>query len=194
MPRNPINYTKTIMYKLCCKDITINDIYVGHTTDFKSRKNNHKSSCNNQNEKIYQFIRENGGWDNWDMIMIENYSCNSKLEATKRERELIEELKATLNRNIPSRTHQEWKERNKDKIKENNINYKSLNKDIIKEKDIVYRQLNEDKIKARQTQKFDCECGGHYNYAHKIRHIQTKKHQEYLKVSIPEQNASEIVC
>lgn len=190
MPRNPINYTKTIMYKLCCKDITITDIYIGHTTDFKSRKNNHKSSCNNESEKIYQFIRENGGWYNWDMIMIENYSCNSKIEATKRERELIEELKATLNCNIPSRTKQEWNEINKDKIKEKNINYKLLNKDIIKEKDIIYRQLNKDKIKERQSQKFNCECGGHYNYTHKIRHLQTKKHQEYLKVSIPEQNTT----
>jgi hypothetical protein len=64
-----------MFYKLVCKDITITDLYVGTTTDFKSRKNPHKSDCNNgkgenYNLKVYTFIRDNGGWENWDMVMI----------------------------------------------------------------------------------------------------------------------------
>ena len=49
MPKVEIDYSKTIIYKLCCKDINITDIYVGHTTNFIKRKNEHKSDCNNPN-------------------------------------------------------------------------------------------------------------------------------------------------
>lgn len=97
-----IDYSKTMMYKIVCNDLNIKDFYIGHTTSFKSKKCNHKRSCNNENAndynyKVYKFIRENGGWKNWDMVKIEDYPCNSSLDAFKRQRELIEELKSTLN-------------------------------------------------------------------------------------------------
>ena len=38
MPRNPIDYQKVIIYKLVCNDLTIKDLYVGHTTNFINRK------------------------------------------------------------------------------------------------------------------------------------------------------------
>ena len=67
MPRQTMNYSNTIIYKIVCNDLNIKDCYVGHTTDFKSRKCKHKSVCNNANAKefnyyVYKFIRENGGW------------------------------------------------------------------------------------------------------------------------------------
>ena len=168
MPLYTIDYTKTIIYKLCCYDLSITDIYVGHTTDFKSRKNSHKTCCNNKcnkryNLKLYQFIRENGGWNNWNMVMIENHICNSKLEATKRERELIEELKATLNTNTPSRTKKEWTEDNEDKRCESSKKYREANKD----------KLNE---------KINCECGGCFKYVNKAEHLKSNIHIEYNKL------------
>ena len=91
MPRTPIDYTNTLFYKLCCKDISITDVYVGHTTDFRKRKNKHKNNCYNEksheyNYQVYQFIREHGGWGNWDMVLIERSGCEDALEARKRER------------------------------------------------------------------------------------------------------------
>ena len=38
MPRKPINYKKVIIYKLVCNDLSVKDLYVGHTTDFTNRK------------------------------------------------------------------------------------------------------------------------------------------------------------
>ena len=32
-----VDYQKTFIYKLCCRDPTITDIYVGHSTNFKQR-------------------------------------------------------------------------------------------------------------------------------------------------------------
>lgn len=121
MPRLPIDYSKTIIYKICCKDINITDIYVGHTTDLTRRRRQHKHSCNNENNKnynmnVYQFIRNNGSWDNWSVIPIEEYPCENVNQAHIRERYWIEELKASLNRCIPLRTHKEWCEYKNEKF------------------------------------------------------------------------------
>ena len=102
MSSKPIDYNKTHFYKIVCKDLNIKDCYVGHTTDFTKRKNAHKTRCLNINSDkhnifLYQFIRENGGWNNWDMINIETRSCKDSLEAKSIEREFTETLKANLN-------------------------------------------------------------------------------------------------
>lgn len=91
MPKDIINYSSTIIYKIVCKDLNVKDIYVGHTTNFIRRKANHKYDCNNPNSKPYNFkiyltIRENGGWSNWEMIEVEKYNCNDRNEAAARER------------------------------------------------------------------------------------------------------------
>ena len=51
MPRQDINYDNTYFYKIVCKDLNRQDLYVGHTTNFRIRKNGHKTACNNPNAK-----------------------------------------------------------------------------------------------------------------------------------------------
>jgi hypothetical protein len=102
MPKNLIDYSNTIIYKICCKDKTVKELYVGHTTNFVKRKNMHKAACNNEtnpqyNSLLYKKIRENGGWDNWEMIEIEICSCENSTEARIKEQYYYEELKAKLN-------------------------------------------------------------------------------------------------
>jgi len=99
MPKIDIDYSNTIIYKIFCKDESVNDVYVGHTTNFIKRKYSHKVACNNLNNKlkIYNIIRENGGWSNWDMIEIAKYNCNDHTEARIKEQEHYEMLKSTLN-------------------------------------------------------------------------------------------------
>ena len=103
-----VNYNKMIIYKLCCKNPEIKDIYVGHTCNHIRRKYEHKKCSINPNSKdyncyVYKFIRDNGGFQNWDMTMIEEYPCENKLEAERRERYWIETLNSTLNQKIPTR-------------------------------------------------------------------------------------------
>jgi len=74
MPRPKIN--DYIIYKIECKDESVTDVYVGSTANFHKRKNKHKSCCNcvtnkEYNEKKYQIIRANGGWDNWRIVPID---------------------------------------------------------------------------------------------------------------------------
>ena len=66
MPRKAINYKKVLIYKLVCNDLSIKDLYVGHTTDLSNRKRKHKSCSLNSNYKgynckVYKMIRDDGG-------------------------------------------------------------------------------------------------------------------------------------
>ena len=91
MPRTPIDYSKTIIYKLVHNEDYDNvNIYIGSTTDFVKRKNQHKDSCNKEkrkdyNDKKYQYIRNNGGWNEWNMVEVEKYNCNDGNEKRARE-------------------------------------------------------------------------------------------------------------
>jgi predicted GIY-YIG superfamily endonuclease len=155
MPKHAINYEKTVIYKICCNDLSITDCYIGHTTDFIKRKYKHKSTCINENSKyhnfkVYQTIRQNGGWENWSMIQLEEINCKNNLEAAARERYWYENLNAKLNTCMPNRSKYESKKN--------------------------YAKNHIEKL----CEPFNCECGGRYTYSHKSTHSNTKKHQDYI--------------
>ena len=187
MPKKEIDYSNTIIYKLCCKNPEITDIYVGHTTDFRRRKYQHKSHCHNEktimyNYNVYKFIRDNGGFKNWDMVMIEQYPCENKLEAERKEREYIENLNANLNCIIPTRTDKEYYKDNSEKIKEKVKKYYNENLEKIKEQTKKYRDENKQKIKEFNDRKIECECGCEITYKHQAKHRRTNKHLELMKL------------
>ena len=102
MPKNEIDYSNTIIYKITCNDSNVNDVYVGHTTNFVQRKYAHKQSCINNNSanykcKLYEVIRANGGWNNWKMEIINFFECKDHYEARKKEQEYFILLHANLN-------------------------------------------------------------------------------------------------
>jgi len=102
MPKSEIDYSNTIIYKITCKDTNIKDIYIGHTTNFVQRKHAHKQSCINDKSfnykcKLYEVIRNNGGWQNWKMEIINFFNCQDHYEARKKEQEYFISMNATLN-------------------------------------------------------------------------------------------------
>ena len=133
MPKTSIDYSKTKNYKICCKDSSVADFYIGHTTDLVKRRYLHKSKCSNPNIKeynyyIYEFIRSNGGWNNWDIRVVEECNCKNHNEALQRERYWFEKIKPTLNKQVPSRTdkeyQQEYRQNHTNKNKENKSKHK----------------------------------------------------------------------
>jgi hypothetical protein len=136
------NYENSIIYKLVCLDTNITDFYIGSTTNFKNRKSRHKQhTLKNKDIKVYNFIRQYGGWSNWKMIEIETYKCNNKRELEKREFELIQELKPTLNCNTNYYTltkkeyYKIWKQQNTEKVREYQNDYAKLHRDKKREYD-----------------------------------------------------------
>mmetsp|Transcript_10373 Transcript_10373/g.13544 ORF Transcript_10373/g.13544 Transcript_10373/m.13544 type:complete len:135 (+) Transcript_10373:56-460(+) len=111
MPKTPVDYSKTVIYKIQHnEDETL--LYVGSTTDFTRRKSQHKTCCYNinrkeYNQKKYQMIRNNGGWDAFTMVEIEKFPCRNSREATRREDELMRQMKCNMNSNKAYRTPEE---------------------------------------------------------------------------------------
>ena len=162
------NYT---FYKFICLNSDINSCYVGSTGNFKKRKADHKTVCNSENHrsynyKIYQTIRENGGWSNWKMIEIGERENITKRDAEQIEEEYRKELKADMNERRPFITPEEKKEHQNEynkEYRENNPEYKAK-----------WYENNRERL----NEKHDCECGSKYILSHKSRHLRTKKHCE----------------
>ena len=96
------DYKNSVIYRIYCKNPDILECYIGSTIDFKKRIKTHKTCINNRNKhsynyKIYQFIRENGGWDNFDKEILEYYPCNNEEDLKIKEQEYISRFKPTLN-------------------------------------------------------------------------------------------------
>jgi len=143
MIKNEIDYeiTQIIYYKIVCKICQILSFYVGKTTNFNQRESEHKSNCNNSNRKnynykIYKTIRENGGWENWEMIKIEKRFVKDKQESLKIEQDYINKLNPDMNTYNAFRNKLEYDRlyskqyyfNNKEKIKEYYKQYKKLKK------------------------------------------------------------------
>jgi hypothetical protein len=112
---NSINYQNNLIYKIFCIDPNISDIFIGSTTLLDKVILSHKYKCRDGHPgKLYSFIRQNGGWDNWTHEIIELYPCQNKEEANKKLQEYIQELKPTLNKPQLIRDKKWRKEYNKD--------------------------------------------------------------------------------
>ena len=171
MPKVKIDYSSTLFYKIFCKDTVVEDLYIGHTTNFVQRKHAHKQSCSNTKTinykcKLYSVIRDNGGWDNWKMQIIAFHECDDLMEAKKHEQQYFEEYKATLNSIEPL-------PKPKPKI---------IKKVIKKEKQIFYCKL----------------CNVHFGTTKLYEvHNQTKKHIKMtLNPEVPKnsENAKKFMC
>ena len=145
------DYAKTIIYKLINYDYP-ELVYVGSTTNFTKRKQNHKERClneknKNHNLKVYVSIREYDGWENWHMIKICDYPCENRREAELKEDEYMTELKASMNSHRASRTKQQYYYDNKEKIQEHIKEYYEDNKEKIQKYFKEHRDNNKDYYK-----------------------------------------------
>ena len=140
------------------------------------------------------------------MILVEEVKHDTKRELHLRERYWLEELNATLNKTIPSRSlieysknntekikklhadyyknntekenkrHAEYRKNNTEKEKKQSAEYRKNNTEKIKQCKAEYRKNNAEKLK----QKLVCYCGCKYTIWRKTRHFKTKKHNEWI--------------
>jgi len=165
------DFTNAKIYKLCSKDENIKDIYIGSTINYMNRLISHRCNCNNENQskykyKVYDFIRNNGGFNNWTMKIISHVKVKNKSQLKKLERSAIDLFQPTLNSSIPGRTNKEYYIDNCEKIKEAMRVYRINNKEKLYKKNI-------------------CECGGRYMHDNKSSHFKTKKHINYINSQPP---------
>ena len=203
MPRKASNYANGIQYKIVCKDPAITDCYNGSCVSLKDRKKTHKQHSLNPNDKaynfkVYRFIREHGGWDNWTFLQLEESPCKSKQELVLRERHWFDIIKPTLNMVSPMITPEEKKiyrveyyadnraeiiahkkqfyADNKDEISVKNQQVYADNRDAFSAKNQQYYADNRVKILEKLKEKVRCECGCITTKSVISRHLKSKKH------------------
>jgi len=96
MPKKPIDYSKTVIYKI--QHVSENYVYVGCTTDFTKRKAQHKAQSHISNDGLYKFMRDNGGWNKFIMSPIKELNCKNSIEAHIEEEKMRVECNANINR------------------------------------------------------------------------------------------------
>lgn len=148
------NYRKGKIYKIV-NEMT-GEIYVGGTSNsLRRRLTTHiHDSIKRPGRILYEHVKNNGGWDNFRMELIEDYPCDTKEELSQREEYYRKELKATLNTvraNVP-------------------IPYSDRPK---REYMKLYNPLREI---------INCECGHTYRRDQKGRHMMTNKHIKNMKI------------
>jgi len=181
------------IYKICCDDCP-DFIYVGSTKAFRNRKYRHKQDCKTKDYKLYNTIRENGGWDNWEMKYLEE--CDNNIDTFIKAKIKEEEWRVKLNANLNTNVCFSSEEHKKEKKKEADIKYREKNKEIIKERlnkwkeenKERYRECkhnhdikNKEKIEEKRSQKVICDCGCEVRKDCLTRHKKSNKHLNLIK-------------
>ena len=142
----------------CIRNHLTDDIYVGSTCEkfLSKRMVKHRSSMNNERDKkilLYQKMNDLGV-ENFYIELIESYPCENNDQLRAREQHYIREM-ATLNKRVEGRTIEEWKEDNKEYMKEWKQKYYQEKKEEIKEKAKKYREENPDKLKQKSKEYYE---------------------------------------
>lgn len=123
--------------------------YIGSTTEKRLERRLQKHIYNKR-----AFEKGNREWtSSYELIdkpdcqinLLELYPCNNRLELREREKHYITTLQC-INKVIPNQTMDEWRERNKDKVKEHY---------------------------ERRKVKVKCECGKEITKSNMWRHLKT---------------------
>jgi hypothetical protein len=216
---NDVLLNDYFMYKICPKNKNLKMCYIGHTKNMDNRARQHELEAINtdhskSHQKHYEAIRNNGGWNNWEMIVIDKIFGKTFLEARMREQELMNLHEANLNtlkayiteeerqlnkKNITAQfridnkaqiraKEKEYKEIHKEKIAEQMRLYRDVNKEKIQEQTKEYREKN--KEKQQENQKIWMEKNKEI-LKEKRKITTAKKKQQKIEDQLKEQNEKE---
>jgi hypothetical protein len=162
-------------------------VYIGSTCEptlarrLAKHVGNYREYLNGRNHYVTSFDVIKTG--NYDIQLIELYPCNSKMELHAREGYWIRKIEC-VNKVVPGRTvkeyGEEYREKNKDMIREKKKRYNEKNKENIAEYHKEYRKNHKETISGKRTKKEQCICGITFTRCHKARHMKTNKHQSYI--------------
>ena len=194
------DYKKSKIYKIVC-NITGLTYYGSTVQSISKRIGGHRDDIK-RNRGCKSGLVLAGS--DYSYSLVEECQCENKEQLLRRERFWVENNEC-VNKQIPGRTLAEWREANKEKIKEQEKQYREQNKDKrleyqkeyresnkekITEKNKKYYEANVDKIKEqkkqyresnkeRTSEKIECEfCKSFIRVGNMARHHKTKKCQK----------------
>ena len=196
------NYQNGKIY--CIRNYVDDEIYIGSSCQPLSKRmvwhRDARKKEAKKNFKIYQKMNLIGV-ENFYIELIENYPCENVEQLTRREGELIRELRPTLNKRIEGRTDKEWREDNKEKLKENKKQYATNNKERILQKAKEYRKENREEINEKSRTRYS-ENKDSINEKRKVKYQENKEtileksrqYNEKNKEKIKEKRSVKVYC
>jgi hypothetical protein len=192
-----VNYQNGKIYEIINDETE--EKYIGSTTVLLcKRMTNHRSNYKKYLKSGGKYITSYNilKYDSAKIVLIEDYPCNSKEELFARERHWIN-ISKCVNKNLPCRTNKEWREDNKEKIKENQKKYRENNKQKAKETHKKYYQDNKEKLKEYNKEYWEDNKEKikewRENNKEKIKEYK-KKYYEDNKEKIKEEKRKKITC
>ena len=183
------NYQNGKIYKI------VNSInkksYIGATTQpLCKRMNEHRCRYKQGLKKYTSYLLFDEDATSCKIYLLENFKCNNKEELEAREIYWIEKTECLNKKRFITR--KQWYESNKEinnqkkrkynqKYKEKQKKYREENKEKMNQYFKERYQRNKQKIQKIQNRKFNCECGGKYTFANKLKHSNTNKHKKYVQ-------------
>ena len=116
-------------------------------------RNHYKKQNPRKNTTAFQIFDEYG-IDNCKIELVEYYPCRTKAELEKREGEHIQKTNC-VNRIVPGRTKQEYRETHKEERRDKDRLYRENNVEKLKEKKKDYYQQNKEQLKQKQMERYE---------------------------------------
>ena len=179
----PVDYKLGKIYQII--DYTNDNVYIGSTCEktlarrLANHVNGYKAYLNGAKKYMSSFkILEN---DNYEVLLVEAYACESKDQLHKREGFYIRNTPKCINKCIMGRTRKQYNQDNKKIILEKAKQYYDEKKEIISEQRKQYYEDHKKEIKEYQKQKTICVCGSETTIYQKARHERTQKHKSFIE-------------
>ena len=164
----PIDYSKSKIYKLI--DNTNNNVYIGSTCQSLAQRlvghiRSYKGyTVGSQNYMTSFEIIKNG---NYDMVLLEECSCENKEQLHAIERKHIDDNNC-INKFKPNKNDTDFKQWQEDYYVQNKVKLNDYSK--------KYNDINKDKINEYRNQAVTCECGCIVKKSTISQHRKSKKH------------------
>jgi hypothetical protein len=178
-----VNYQEGLIYKIAHRYSPY--VYIGSTTNFNRRKYQHKECCNNEkspkyNIKLYQTIRECGGWDNFQMVLVAKCPCDDKKELHAKEFEYQQLFDANMNTINAVFDSKKYYQKHRVKLNERNKKNREINREKNNEYMKNYMKKYNQKNKKKLSEKIECECGCVVSGWYLKDHIKSPKHLKLM--------------
>lgn len=168
-----MDYQNSKIYKIMSH--AGDDIYIGSTTKqyLSQRMQKHKADYGNwqkgtRNKTTSFDIFDAYGYENCQIILIENYPCNSKDELNAREGHFISTLDC-VNKIHLGRTRSEHYQANKESIKAKVKIYAEAHRETVLERGRIRGKIH-----------ITCECGVSHRCDGKSKHLATQLHKNNM--------------
>ena len=130
-------------------------LFYGLSSRMGGHRREHRRYVNGKYHFTTSFILfEEFGIHNCKIELIEEYPCENLEQLFKKEGEYIKSIDC-VKKVVAGRTDKEYREANKDKIKERKQKWYESNQDDIKEKQKEWYELNKDKIKEKNKEWYE---------------------------------------